>query len=218
MKATAALLLATALAGTLACGGRSAVAAGGQSPGDAEFEALYRARTDSARMRFTDADVEFMNGMIGHHGQALVMAGFAPTHGASAQIQTLAARIINAQQDEITRMQQWLRDRGRPAPEVMIHGSELMIHGAGEHVMHGPGMLSSEQLAELDRARAADFDRLFLTYMIQHHQGAVSMVERLFATEGAGQDSEAFKLANDVHVDQVTEIARMQGMLEQLNR
>jgi uncharacterized protein (DUF305 family) len=199
-----------------ACGGQGGGAAGGRSPADAEFEALFRARTDSARTRFTEADVEFMNGMIGHHAQALVMAGFAPTHGASPQIHTLAARIINAQQDEIVRMQQWLRDRGRPAPEVMIQGSEMMIHGAGEHVMHGPGMLTPEQIAELDRARGPDFDRLFLTYMIQHHRGAVAMVERLFATEGAAQDNEAFKLANDVHVDQITEIARMEGMLEGL--
>jgi uncharacterized protein (DUF305 family) len=198
------------------CGGGRVATEGPTA--NAEFEALYRARTDSARARFTEADVEFMNGMIGHHAQALVMAGFAPTHGASPQVQTLAARIINAQRDEIARMQQWLRDRGRPAPEVMIQGSELMVHGAGENVLHGPGMLSAEQLAELDRARGADFDRLFLTYMIQHHQGAVAMVERLFATDGAAQDNESFKMAGDIHVDQVTEIARMQGMLEQLNR
>jgi uncharacterized protein (DUF305 family) len=210
-----AALLAALLAG--ACGGQGGATSGGRAAADAEFEALYRARTDSARMRFTEADVEFMNGMIGHHAQALVMAGFAPTHGANPQIRTLAARIINAQQDEIVRMQQWLRDRGRPAPEVMIQGSELMIHGAGEHVMHGPGMLTPEQLTELDRARGPDFDRLFLTYMIQHHRGAVAMVERLFATEGAAQDNEAFKLANDVHVDQITEIARMEGMLEALS-
>jgi uncharacterized protein (DUF305 family) len=212
--ARAALLGALLAAG--ACGGQGGAGAGGRAAADAEFEALYRARTDSARMRFTEGDVEFMNGMIGHHAQALVMAGFAPTHGASPQIRTLAARIINAQQDEITRMQQWLRDRGRPAPEVMIQGSEMMIHGAGEHVMHGPGMLTPEQIAELDRARGPDFDRLFLTYMIQHHRGAVVMVEGLFATEGAAQDNEAFKLANDVHVDQITEIARMEGMLEGL--
>ena len=211
----AALAALLVLAGAAACGGRAA------SPGvttNDEFEALYRARTDSARMRFSEADVEFMSAMIGHHAQALVMAGLAPTRGASPQIQTLAARISNAQQDEIARMQEWLRNRGRSAPEVMIHGTELMIHGAGEHVLHGPGMLTPEQLAELERARGADFDRLFLTYMIQHHEGAVAMVERLFASDGAAQDNEAFKLAGDIHVDQVTEIARMQGMLEQLNR
>ncbi len=82
----------------------------------AELEALYRARMDSARMRFTDADVHFMTGMIGHHAQALVMAGLAPTHGASPAVQTLCARIINAQKDEIATMQHWLRDRGQPAP------------------------------------------------------------------------------------------------------
>jgi uncharacterized protein (DUF305 family) len=114
-------------------------------------------------------------------------------------------------------MQQWLRDRDQPAPEVMIHGSEVMIHGGPEHIMHGPGMLTPEQMAELERARGTEFDRAFLTYMIQHHEGAVAMVERLFATDGAAQDNEVFKLASDVHVDQVTEIARMQGMLSAIN-
>ena len=216
-------LLALVAAG--ACAGGTASSAPGPAraasapaaDASAEFEARYRARTDSARMRFTEADVAFMEGMIAHHGQALVMAAFAPTHGASPQIATLAARITNAQQDEIVRMQQWLRDRRRAAPEVMVHGSELMVHGAGEHVMHGPGMLTPEQLAELDRARGPDFDRLFLTYMIQHHRGAVAMVDRLFATDGAAQDNEAFKLAGDVHVDQTTEIARMQEMLDRLS-
>ena len=211
---------AVALAGLIAAG--ACASGGGGASADAadvnaQFEALYRARADSARMRFTEADVDFIIAMIGHHAQALVMSGFAPTHGASPQIHTLAARIINAQQDEITRMQQWLRDRGRPAPEVMIHGSELMIHGGPEHVLHGPGMLTPEQMSELERARGTDFDRLFLTYMIQHHEGAVAMVEQLFATDGAAQDNEVFKLASDVHVDQVTEIARMQGMLGAIN-
>jgi uncharacterized protein (DUF305 family) len=180
----------------------------------AELEALYRARTDSARMHFTPADVHFMTGMIGHHAQALVMAALAPTHGASPELQTLAARIINAQQDEIGWMQQWLGDRGQPVPEVEIEGTTLIVHGA-EHATHMPGMLTPEQMQELDEANGMDFDRLFLTYMIQHHQGAVTMVHELFATDGAAQDEAAFKLASDIQVDQLTEIARMELMLDE---
>jgi uncharacterized protein (DUF305 family) len=181
----------------------------------AHLEALYDARTDSARQRFTEADVRFMTGMIGHHGQALVMAAFAPTHGASPSVQRLCSRILNAQRDEIKTMQTWLRDRGQPVPEVHVEGATMMVHGP-EYTMHMPGMLTQEQLNELDAARGPDFDRLFLTDMIQHHQGAVDMVHDLFATDGAGQDQLAFKIASDIQVDQTTEIARMKQMLAAL--
>ena len=227
-----------------------ALAAGGavhaqDAPTTAELEALYWARQDSARARFVEADVVFMTGMIGHHAQALVMAAMASTHGASPAVRRLAARIDNAQRDEIRTMQRWLTDRGRPAPEVhpdgtmpVAHGGtghDAMGHGAGrggsEHAGHAgmdhgavggaghdhasmPGMLSPDQLARLDAARGAEFDRLFLAYMIQHHGGAVVMVDDLFAAGGAGQDEAAFKLASDVQVDQRTEIARMQQMLD----
>ena len=90
----------------------------------------------------------------------------------------------------------------------------LMVHGAGDHAMHMPGMLTQDQLDELDAAKGPDFDRLFLKYMIQHHQGAVAMVKVLFATDGAGQDELSFKVANDINVDQLTEIARMELMLK----
>ncbi len=182
----------------------------------AELEAIYRARADSARTRFTEADVRFMNGMIAHHTQALVMARMAPTHGASPSVQTLAARIINAQQDEIAIMQQWLRERALPVPEVHVMGTEVMVHGA-EHAMHMPGMLTPEQMRELDRARGPEFDRLLLTYMIQHHRGAVAMVHDLFGTDGAGQDEAVFKIASDIQVDQLTEISRMERMLSSLS-
>jgi uncharacterized protein (DUF305 family) len=215
-----------------------------------EFEAAYRARRDSARMRFTEADVEFVTGMIGHHAQALIMSDMAPTHGASPQVQILAARIINAQQDEIALMQRWLRDRGQPVPEVTIDGLNLtlemsepddsdspdehMKHDAdqaapgldmhADHDMHAaagghdhlmPGMLTQLQLEELDAAFGSEFDRLFLTGMIAHHGGAVLMVHDLFAVDGAGQDDAVFKLASDIQVDQITEIARMELMLEE---
>ena len=182
----------------------------------AELEAIYLARMDSARMGFTAADVRFMTGMIGHHGQALVMAALAPTHGASPSVQTLCARIINAQQDEIATMQQWLRDRVRPVPEVHITGISMTVDGP-EYAMHMPGMLTAEQIRELDEARGPDFDRLFLTYMIQHHRGAVTMVHELFATDGAALDDVVFKLASDIQVDQITEIARMELMLKERN-
>lgn len=176
---------------------------------NAELEALYRARQDSALMRVSDADVRFMTGMIGHHAQALVMAGFAPANDAGRQIRTLTARIINAQKDEIALMQGWLADRKRPVPEVDDRGRMT-------HPMQMPGMLTSEQLEDLENAHGPEYDRLFLTYMIQHHEGAVTMVHELFATDGAAQDHVAFKLASDIQVDQITEIARMRSMLEAL--
>jgi uncharacterized protein (DUF305 family) len=150
--------------------------------------------------------------MIGHHAQAIVMSRWAPTHGASASVQTLAARIINAQQDEIATMQQWLRDRLQPVPEVRPAGMKMMMNGV-EHGMLMPGMLTEPQMKELDQARGPEFDRLFLIFMIQHHRGAVSMVKDLFDSYGAGQDEIVFKFASDVNVDQSTEIARMQKML-----
>lgn len=205
---------------TTACGGaaRSPAETGARQPGglsDAEIEAIYRARRDSARMRFTDADVRFVTGMIGHHAQALVMSRLAPSNGANPSIRTLAARIINAQQDEIAIMQRWLRDRDQPVPEVEIDGTVLMVHGA-EHAMNMPGMLTPEQIRELEQARGPEFDRLFLTYMIQHHRGAVTMVGDLFEIDGAGQDEAIFKLASDINVDQITEIDRMERMVAAL--
>jgi len=157
-----------------------------------------------------------MTGMIAHHAQALIMADLAPTHDAGPAVRVLTARIINSQRDEIALMQRWLRQRGQPVPEVMIDGLTLMLHGVPEHHAHMPGMLTPAQMQELDRARGAEFDRLFLTGMIQHHRGAVTMVENLFATDGAAQDTDAFTLASNIQVDQRTEIARMELMLEAL--
>ena len=179
----------------------------------AELEALYRARSDSSRMNFTEADVRFMTGMISHHAQALEMAGLAPTHGVGTSVGTLTARTINAQQDEIVAMQQWLRDRGQPVPEVHADGidSTVRVPNGG---MLMPGMLTPQQMRELDAARGSDFDRLFLTYMIQHHGGAVTMVHDLFGTDGAALDEAVFKIASDIQADQTSEIARMKRMLE----
>jgi len=166
-------------------------------------------------MLFTQDDVHFMTGMIGHHGQALVMSALAPTNDAGASIRILTSRIINAQKDEIAVMQQWLRDRGQTVPEVEITGTTMMVHGP-EYAMHMPGMLTAEQLEELEAAQGSEFDRTFLTYMIQHHEGAVTMVHELFSTDGAGIDELVFKIASDIQADQTTEIARMKLMLEEM--
>jgi uncharacterized protein (DUF305 family) len=161
--------------------------------------------------------VDFMTGMISHHAQAIVMSELAPSHGASPTVQTLASRIINSQRDEIARMQRWLELRDRPAPQVSEGGHVTSAaHGTHKAAGHSmPGMLTPEQLDELRGAFGADFDRLFLTYMIQHHGGAIVMVDDLIAVDGAAQDRAAFKLASDIRADQITEIERMEWLLEQ---
>ncbi|MEO8910142.1 MAG: DUF305 domain-containing protein [Gemmatimonadaceae bacterium] len=174
--------------------------------------ASAKAKADSVRLPYTDGDIQFMSHMIGHHAQAIAMARWAPTHGASPSVRTLADRIINAQQDEIATMQRWLRDRNQPVPEANPAGMKMMMGGV-EHVMLMPGMLTEAQMKQLDQARGPEFDRLFLTFMMQHHRGAVSMVRQLFDTYGAGQDETVFKFASDVNVDQTTEIARMDKLL-----
>ena len=144
------------------------------------------------------------------------MAAMAPSHGASDRIRTLSERIINAQQDEIASMQQWLRDRKQPVPMPDEHHAMMPMNGM-DHETLMPGMLTRAQLEQLDASRGREFDRFFLTFMIRHHRGAVSMVETLFGTQGAAQDETIFKLANDINVDQQTEIDRMEGMLPSLS-
>jgi uncharacterized protein (DUF305 family) len=187
----------------------------GKATVQGEAAAMAKARADSALHPYTEADVRFMSGMIGHHAQAIVMAGWAESHAASPSVRTLAERIINAQRDEIKTMQTWLRDRGKPVPEASPQGIKMVMDGV-EHEMLMPGMLTPEQMKELDSARGKEFDRLFLTDMIQHHSGAVQMVKELFDTYGAAQDDLVFKFASDVNVDQTTEIERMRRMLAQV--
>lgn len=169
--------------------------------------------TASTRQSYTAADVRFMSNMIGHHAQAIQIARWAETHDASSQLKILAGRIINAQRDEIALMQQWLRERQQPVPEVSETG---MMMGHDSHSMRMPGMLTDEQMAQLNQARGKEFDRLFLTFMIKHHQGAVTMVKELVSSEGAALDDTVFKLASDISADQTTEIDRMQQMLADL--
>jgi uncharacterized protein (DUF305 family) len=168
--------------------------------------------TVDAQHDYTAADIEFMNGMIAHHAQALLMAGWAESHGASPAVLTLTSRITNAQKDEIAGMQKWLRDRHQPVPAPDPHGMMMNMNGM-QHEMLMPGMLTESQLKQLDDARSKEFDRLFLTFMIQHHRGAVTMVNNLFGTNGAAQDITVYKMASDISADQTTEIERMQKML-----
>ena len=178
--------------------------------------ASARARADSVRYPYTKADVDFMSHMIGHHAQAIEMSRLAPTRGASPSVRTLAERIINAQQDEIAIMQRWLRDRGQPVPEPRSAAMPMEHAGNDMRAMMMPGMLTPAQMKQLEEAKGAEFDRLFLTDMIQHHRGAIEMVKSLFATSGAAQDQTVFKVASEVNVDQTTEVARMTRMLAAL--
>jgi uncharacterized protein (DUF305 family) len=186
-----------------------------RTSGQAIATATAPARADTTvnpQHAYTTADINFMNGMIAHHAQALLMAGWAESHGAGPTIMTLTSRITNAQRDEIAGMQKWLRDRHQPVPEPNPHGMAMNMAGM-QHTMLMPGMLTEDQLKQLDAARGKEFDQLFLTFMIQHHQGAVTMVKELFDTYGAAQDITVYKLASDISADQTTEIERMQKML-----
>lgn len=164
------------------------------------------------RQPFSDADIHFMSGMIPHHAQAVLIASWAPSHGAGDKVKLLCERIVVSQKDEIKLMQQWLEDRGQDVPdEKATH--HKMKHGDMVHDMLMPGMLTDAELKQLDAARGKDFDRLFLQFMIKHHEGALKMVEELFASYGAAQDDDVYKFASDVQADQEMEIERMQQML-----
>lgn len=218
-------LLTVAVLGAAACAGGTTQPPGTTPPPTAAPATAESAVSpdavavaDSIRNSFTAADVEFMEGMIHHHAQALVMARMIPTHTSNGPLQVLAGRIIVGQNDEIAIMQNWLRDNGQPVPEpdTTAAGAHAMhAGGQAEHELM-PGMLSAEQMAQLDAARGPEFDRLFLTFMIQHHQGAITMVDQLFDTYGAAQNDLVFKIASDIGADQTSEIDRMQSMLREM--
>ena len=173
-------------------------------------QAIDAARAvDLSKVRFTSADVEFMQGMIGHHAQAVEMTDLLQTRTERPEMKTLAHRIELSQVDEIRMMQDWLTSRGQFAPEQHAHH--------GEHVMM-PGMLMPEQMQQLAAASGAAFDRLFLEGMINHHRGALTMVEELLKKPGAAQESEIFGFVADVEADQGAEIARMSAMLQEFTR
>lgn len=166
--------------------------------------------TDLSETRFTEADVRFMQGMIGHHAQALEMVAFVEERETSAELKKLAQRIKISQTDEIALMQAWLEARKQPLPEPHAH------HAHDAALM--PGMLTSAEMAQLRAAKGVEFEQLFLRFMIKHHDGALVMVKDLFATPGAGQESEIFAFASDVEADQFMEIRRMAGMLKELQK
>jgi uncharacterized protein (DUF305 family) len=163
---------------------------------------------DLSQVQHTAADVRFMQGMIGHHAQALEMTALLVTRTASEDMKKLALRIDVSQKDEINMMQEWLKQRGQALPDPHAH------HQHGATLM--PGMLTQEEMARLADAKGAAFDRLFLEGMIKHHVGALTMVHELFATPGAGQEAEVFAFASDVDADQRMEIERMGAMLNAL--
>ena len=223
------------------------------------LEALYWSRIEAAKLNFVQADVDFMTHMIPHHAQALIMSRLVPTNDASPMVQTLAARIINAQQDEIVTMQRWLRDRKQPVPVINLDGLVMTItteiagdhdghdmnamsstykksamnhstmdhsnmnHGKANEMDHStmdhsnmPGMLTQDELNHLASLTGAEFDRAFLTYMIGHHEGAIFMVNDMFAADGSGNDEDAYRLAADIYAEQLTEIERMKLMLNEM--
>lgn len=181
---------------------------------------------------YVQADVDFMQGMIHHHAQAIVMARMAPTHDAGPDVSRLAARILNSQKTEISLMADWLSDRGETVPEHAAlaedaagaagtggddtdHADPGPIHGWDEGPQM-PGVLSDQRMARLHEARGEEFDRLFLTYMIDHHQGAVVMVDRLVAEPRGARGARVFELASGIRSDQEMEIDRMRQMLREL--
>lgn len=189
-----------------------AAGAGVVVPGSAATKTAL-ATADSAAKAYAPADVEFMQGMVPHQAQAVIMAGWAASHGARADVQRLCLRIMAAQSDEISMMRRWLRERNQTVPDSNAT-RHVMKMGDMVHEMMMPGMLTDEQMAALDQARGARFDRLFLTGMIGHHRGAIDMVKTLLSNGNAGHDETVFRFANDVVSDQSAEITMMLRMLE----
>jgi uncharacterized protein (DUF305 family) len=161
----------------------------------------------------SQADVEFMQGMIMHHGQAVEMTALIPSHTENKEIRSLGARIGLSQADEMKFMKRWLLARGEPVSMAMPDMPDMDMGGTPIHAM--PGMLTPRQMDELQQARGAEFDRLFLTGMIQHHNGALVMVKQLFDMPGTGQDADLFDFATDADNTQRAEIGIMQNMLKE---
>jgi uncharacterized protein (DUF305 family) len=203
---TAAVSAAAASCGTAAAGSAPPLVQPG-APGEPSRVISAGEATDLSRVGHTAADVRFMQGMIGHHAQALEMTALLATRTGSEDMRKLALRIEVSQADEIEMMQEWLAGRGQALPDPHAHhrGGALM-----------PGMLTAAEMERLAAAKGPEFDRLFLELMIKHHDGALIMVKELFATPGAGQESEVFAFASDVEADQRMEIERMGAMLAML--
>jgi uncharacterized protein (DUF305 family) len=213
MHRTSILLVVTSVVTGAAC--RSAGGPGAApivqpgAPGEATRVISAEKATDLSRVRFTPADVRFMQGMIGHHAQALEMAALLPDRTSREDMRLLARRIEVSQADEIAMMQRWLEARGQDVPGPHAH------HMPGAPMM--PGMLSAEEMSRLAAAKGAAFDRLFLELMIKHHEGALTMVKDLYRTPGAGQESDMYGFAADVEADQRMEIDRMRAMIQRMD-
>jgi uncharacterized protein (DUF305 family) len=180
------------------------------APGEPSRVITADKATDLSQVQPTAADVRFMQGMIGHHGQAIEMTALLASRTVREDMRKLALRIEVSQADEIQMMQRWLEARRQevPGPHAMhMHGATLM-----------PGMLTAEEMARLTAAQGDQFDRLFLEGMIKHHGGALTMVQDLLSTPGAGQESEIFAFVSDVEADQRMEIDRMDAMLKELQK
>src|SRR4051794_31872220 len=183
------------LAAALLVSGSSVMAAAPRDAQSAQKPDLPP-RPDLVREPYSDADVNFMSGMIPHHAQAVLIAGWAASHGARADVRILCERIVVGQRDEIATMRRWLQDHGEAVPDSNATRAH-MVMGGMSHDMLMPGMLSDVQLAQLDSARGAAWDRLFLQDMIQHQRGAIAMVDQLFTSYGAAQDEVVFRFASD---------------------
>lgn len=180
------------------------------APGDSTRVLSAESAAVLPRATFNESDVKFMQGMIGHHSQAVEMVDLLKTRSTDEGLRKLAQRIEVSQNDEITWMKNWLKDRGQevPGPHAMhMHGATLM-----------PGMLGADEMQQLAAAKGVEFDRLFLTGMIKHHGGALTMVQDLFLSRGAGQEAEVYAFASDVDADQRMEINRMAAMLKERQR
>lgn len=180
------------------------------APGQDNRNITAAASTDLSKVGFTPADVKFMQGMIGHHQQAIEMVALIAERTSRDDMKMLGKRIELSQVDEIQMMQEWLKARGQTLPDPHAH------HQHGATLM--PGMLTMDEMAKLQAARGVAFDRLFLEGMIKHHGGALVMVRELFGTPGAGQDSDIFAFASDVEADQQMEMDRMGAMLRELQQ
>jgi len=203
-RSTTAAKPATAPTAPPAQGGAPPIVQPG-APGQASRVISAAAASDLSKVEYTGADIKFMQGMIGHHAQALEMVTLLKTRSGSDDMKKLALRIELSQDDEIKMMQHWLQVRGQQVPDRMA----MHMHGA----MLMPGMLSPDEMKHLEDAKGAEFDRLFLEGMIKHHGGALTMVRDLVDTPGAAQESEVFAFVSDVEADQRMEIDRMGAML-----
>jgi uncharacterized protein (DUF305 family) len=215
-----ALFVAAVLATACRHAGSSAPIVQPGSPGQPSRQVSAAEAADVSKVQYTPADVSFMQGMIHHHAQALEMTALLRTRTRSDDMRKLALRIEVSQLDEIAMMRQWLEARGQLVPAA--HTGPGHSHGPAASTAQGPtrmpGMLTADEMATLANASGEAFDRLFLAGMIKHHGGALTMVQELFATSGAGQDSEIYAFAADVDADQRMEIDRMSGMLKELDR